>query len=91
MNGLTDPPDPDDIVRHTEPEDRTYRALPEMLTPAEVGQFLRISAWTVRQWIGHGQLQAVRLPGGRHLRISRTELIRALHASDNAAAGATIR
>jgi excisionase family DNA binding protein len=43
------------------------------LTVADVADELEVSARTVLRWVERGELQAVRLPGGR-LRISQAEL-----------------
>lgn len=37
---------------------------PQLLTPAEVGQRMRVHRRTVTRWIADGKLEAIRLPGG---------------------------
>jgi len=54
------------------------------LTCAEVADALRVSPRTVLRWIATGDLEAVRLPGGR-LRISQTAFAAMLAAGSTSA------
>ena len=45
-----------------------------MLTIREVSKRLGVHEMTVRQWIADGKLPAVRLPGGRAIRIREDDL-----------------
>lgn len=47
------------------------------LTCAQVADELGVSTRTVLRWVDRGDLEAVRLPGGR-LRVSETEVARCL-------------
>ena len=47
-----------------------------LLTVVQAADLLAVSHWTVRGWIDCGKLAAVRLPGGRLVRIERAELAR---------------
>ncbi|HEX4022567.1 MAG TPA: helix-turn-helix transcriptional regulator [Acidobacteriaceae bacterium] len=47
--------------------------MPELYTPREAAQRLGISYPTIKQWIYHGKLKAVKTPGG-HYRISEREI-----------------
>ena len=44
-------------------------------TPDEVANLCRVHVSTVRRWIGHGKVRAIRLPGGSY-RIPKTEFDR---------------
>lgn len=48
------------------------------LTVAEVAELLKVNQQTVRNWIDHGRLPAVRV--GRRVRIKRSDLDRILEA-----------
>lgn len=48
------------------------------LTVADVAQLLKVNQQTVRNWIDHGRLPAVRV--GRRVRIKRSDLDRILEA-----------
>ena len=45
-----------------------------MLTIKEVADQLGVHEMTVRQWIADGLLPAVRLPGGKAIRVRRDDL-----------------
>lgn len=47
-----------------------------LLTVAQAAALLAVSHWTVRDWVATGKLAAVRLPGGRLVRIEQAELAR---------------
>lgn len=44
---------------------RALRALPELLTPAEVGRMFRVDPKTVGRWAAAGRLHSIRTPGGQ--------------------------
>jgi excisionase family DNA binding protein len=46
-----------------------------LYTSDEVAGLLRVHPATVRRWIGAGQMNAIRLPGGKY-RITETEIDR---------------
>ncbi len=48
--------------------------LPELLSPEEAAEYLRVHVQTVRAWIRSGKLKASRLVGQRSLRIHRSDL-----------------
>jgi molybdopterin-binding protein len=52
--------------------------MPSLLTPREAALRLGISYPTVKQWLYHGKLKAVKTPGG-HYRIPESELDSLLH------------
>ncbi len=54
---------------------------PELLTAAEAAQLLRISASTVRRWVGLGLLPAVRHPSGG-IRVRREDVEKLLKRED---------
>jgi excisionase family DNA binding protein len=57
----------------------------EFLTVAEVAEMLKLNQQTVRNWIDHGRLPAVRV--GRRVRIRRTDLDRVLEAGYTSGGG----
>lgn len=48
--------------------------LPVLLTVAEVALVLKVTRWTVKNWIRAGKLSAVQLGGPRTIRISDVDL-----------------
>jgi molybdopterin-binding protein len=52
--------------------------MPPLLTPREAAMRLGISYPTVKQWLYHGKIKAVKTPGG-HYRIPEAELDSLLH------------
>ena len=52
--------------------------MPSLLTPREAALRLGISYPTVKQWLYHGKLKAIKTPGG-HYRIPEAELDSLLH------------
>ncbi len=52
--------------------------MPSLLTPREAALRLGISYPTVKQWLYHGKLKAIKTPGG-HYRIPESELDSLLH------------
>jgi molybdopterin-binding protein len=52
--------------------------MPSLLTPREAALRLGISYPTVKQWLYHGKIKAVKTPGG-HYRIPEAELDSLLH------------
>lgn len=58
----------------------------ELLTSAEVATAYRVTTTTVRRWVAAGELEAIRLPGGR-LRFRRADVERIAQpvAADGAA------
>lgn len=53
----------------------------DYLTVGEVAKHYRTTDRTVQRWIREGRLKAVRLPGGRSYRISRSDLAAAIEQS----------
>jgi molybdopterin-binding protein len=51
-----------------------------LLTPRDAAMRLGISYPTIKQWIYHGKLKAVKTPGG-HYRIAEADLDKLLHKS----------
>jgi len=60
-------------VRSTNPTDspRTPSSGDELMTVAEIAAVLRLNQQTIRNWIDHGRLPAVRI--GRRVRIKRSD------------------
>ena len=56
---------------------RHHEVRPDLLTPAEVAELLRVSKRTVLRWVETGELRAFRF-GPRLLRIPRSEVERFL-------------
>ncbi|MGD9933061.1 MAG: helix-turn-helix domain-containing protein [Dehalococcoidia bacterium] len=56
--------------------------LPELLSPEEAAEYLRVHVQTVRAWIRSGKLKASRLVGQRSLRIHRSDLASVLEPVD---------
>ena len=48
---------------------------PDYMTVQEVADLLRVTGWTVRQWISAGRLRATRPPETRSWLIKRTDAI----------------
>lgn len=59
-------------------DSKTSRTDEAMLRPRDAAVQLRISYPTVKQWIYHRKLRAVKTPGG-HYRIPQSEIDRLLH------------
>lgn len=52
-------------------------ALDEKLyTPKEVADLFSVSVYTVREWVKKGKMNAIRLPNGKHIRFTETEVRR---------------
>src|ERR1700751_2059991 len=66
-------------MNRSEPEE-------EFLTVAEVAEMLKLNQQTVRNWIDHGSLPALRV--GRRVRIKRSDFDRVLAQSYTAGGGA---
>jgi excisionase family DNA binding protein len=47
----------------------------------QAGDLLSVSYWTVRAWVDAGTLPAVRLPGGRLVRVELAEVERLIASS----------
>lgn len=58
------------------------RALPELLTRAEVAAMFRVSPATVRRWAAAGWAPTVRLPGG-HLRFKTAVVLDLLSGGES--------
>lgn len=50
---------------------------PELLTPAEAAQMLRVQPSTILRWAHQGRLSVIRTPGG-HRRYRRQQVLRIL-------------
>ena len=54
--------------------------IPELMTPSEVAEALKVNDETIHRWVREGRLPAIRLPGGgdRGLKRFRREDIEAI-------------
>lgn len=64
--------------------------IPEFMTVRELANLLRVNETTVRRWIGHGNLEALLLPGtGKHktYRIPRSSIEQMINQSQSQTEG----
>lgn len=75
---------PEQVERFVGDPNAAFQALPELLSPEEAADYLRVHVQTVRAWIRTGKLKASRLVGQRSLRIHRSDLDSVLEPVDPA-------
>lgn len=62
----------------TSPSTSTTSLPPDLVSPSEAARILRLSKWTIYQWLGRGYIPYYRM--GRLIRIREADLLAKLEA-----------
>ncbi|HYD35528.1 MAG TPA: helix-turn-helix domain-containing protein [Vitreimonas sp.] len=58
------------------PQPMTLEELPDLLKPAEVAQYLRVSVFTVKRWAKKGAIASMNINSRGDIRIKKEEVLK---------------